>query len=59
MNRDTYWQLIDDARNASAELVEVPKCLIEALSQRNEQDIVDYFRKRRQTGLKACSDFPV
>jgi hypothetical protein len=42
MTHDTFWRLIDEARNASPKLVDIPKRLIDTLSQHTEQDIVDF-----------------
>jgi hypothetical protein len=42
MTRDTFWQFIDDARHTSAKLVDLPPKLVDILSQRDEQEIVDF-----------------
>jgi hypothetical protein len=42
MTLDGFWQLIDDARNASSRMVDVPQRLIDALCKLQEQEIVDF-----------------
>lgn len=39
---DAFWKLIDDARQASAKLVDVPARLTDALSQMEEREIIDF-----------------
>ena len=43
MTFDGFWQLIDNARNASSKIVEVPRRLIDALCSLEEQEIVDFW----------------
>ena len=42
MTLETFWQLIDDVRQASSRLVEVPQRLTDLLCRMDEQEIVDF-----------------
>jgi Protein of unknown function (DUF4240) len=42
MTLDGFWQLIDDARNASSRMVEVPQRLIDVLCKMEDQEIGDF-----------------
>jgi hypothetical protein len=43
MTLETFWQLIDETRNASSRLVEMPQTLIQALCKLDEQEIADFW----------------
>lgn len=42
MTLDQFWQMIDEARQTSDSLVGVPAQLVDALSQRDEHEIIDF-----------------
>jgi hypothetical protein len=42
MTLDGFWKTIDEARQASGKLVDIPRCLIDTLSQSKESEIVDF-----------------
>ena len=44
MTRDSFWQLIDDTRRASAKLTDLPEKLTHILSQHADHEIVDFER---------------
>jgi hypothetical protein len=43
MTLETFWHLIDESRNASGRLVEMPEILTEALCKLDEQEIVEFW----------------
>lgn len=43
MTLDGFWWLIDNARNASSRMVEMPQRLIDVLCTMDEQEIVDFW----------------
>src|SRR5438876_10370022 len=42
MTLDDFWKTIDDARQASIKLVDIPAHLVDVLSKMEEREIIDY-----------------